>query len=156
MSPRVEPHEGGVLDTKTPYSVKRDVHGLVVAVFHARASARELQLTVHPSRAVLKHEIHELLVTNDQQAGRNRTVNQVAYIGCVEMTVGGMILAHDRVEIAGKEVGRVVGFDETHSPNHMNIVLRTTGQLLTGQELGVKIGDGISFAMGSEPANLFD
>ena len=148
MNQKLEPHAGGVLDTDYPYAEKRPVEGVLVCVLDARAPRRNLDLTVHPSRAVLRGEIHELLLTDDPEAAPSRIVPNIAYGGCVEVTGGGMILIHDRVLINGDDIGEVVGFDETHMPNHMNIAVRAAGRLATGSELGLRINQPVRFVMG--------
>lgn len=148
MTARVEPHAGGVLDNDFPYTDKRTVEGHLVCVLGARADDRGLELTVHPSRAVLCHEIHEILMVEDPEAAPTRTVRRVAYAGCVEIARGGMILIHDRVVVAGRDIGTVVGFDETHLPNHMNIAVLASGELRNGEELELEIDDSVSFVMG--------
>ncbi|HCG01654.1 MAG TPA: hypothetical protein DEV93_14040 [Chloroflexi bacterium] len=154
--PRVEPHDGGILDTKAPYYAKRPVPGVVVAVLDARAKARRLELTVHPSRAILKGEVHELLATDEAEARRNAIVNRVSYLACVEITKSGMVLIHDRVVVKGRTLGHVIGFDETHAPNHANIVIRIAGEFRTGRELGLELEDEVSFEMEAGPVNIFD
>ncbi|MBJ7600533.1 MAG: hypothetical protein DLM67_26735 [Candidatus Nephthysia bennettiae] len=148
MTARIEPHAGGVLDNDYPYTDKRTVEGHLVCVLGARADDRRLELTVHPSRAVRCHEIHEVLMVEDPEAAPTRTVGRVAYAGCVEIARGGMILIHDRVVVAGRDIGTVVGFDETHLPNHMNIAVLAAGELRNGEELGLEINDSVSFVMG--------
>jgi hypothetical protein len=148
MTAPIEPHAGGILDNDYPYADKRTVEGHLVCVLGARADHRNLELTVHPSRAVLRHEIHELLMVEDAEAAPRRTVDRVAYAGCIEIARGGMILIHDRLVVEGRDIGTVVGFDETHLPNHMNIVVRAAGELRNGEELGLRINDSVSFVMG--------
>src|SRR5262249_12040626 len=137
---RVEPHLGGVLDTKAPYFAKRPVAAEVVAVLHAHATARRLELTVHPSRAVCAGEVHEIFATDEPAKGPNSTVNRVGYIACVAIRQPGMILMKDAVLLEGEVVGTVIGFDETHLPNHLNIVIQTPS-LQTGRDMGARLGD---------------
>jgi hypothetical protein len=148
MTGRIEPHAGGVLDNDYPYTDKRTVEGHLVCVLGARADNRGLELTVHPSRAVLCNEIHEILMVEDPEAAPTRTVRSVAYAGCVEIARGGMVLIHDRVVVEGHDIGTVVGFDETHLPNHMNIAVLAAGELRNGEELGLQVNDSVSFVMG--------
>jgi Family of unknown function (DUF6917) len=149
LSARRDPHEGGVLDTDYPYAAKRSVEGVLVCVLDARAPMRNLELTVHPSRALLRGEIHELLLTDDPLARPGQIVPNIAYGGCVEITTGGMVLVHDRLIIDGRDLGEIVGFDETHLPNHMNIAVRADGSLLTGAELGLQLEMPVRFDMGA-------
>jgi hypothetical protein len=140
-----EPHAGGILD-KYPYADKRDVVGRVVCILDARSENRGMELSIHPSRAVPKGEIHELVVSDDPQAKPGQLVDRVAYIGFFEVEGGGIILVNDRVTVEGQEVGQVGGFDFTHAPNHLNILIRTATPM-TGSELGLKLGGRVVFSM---------
>jgi uncharacterized protein YuzE len=140
-----EPHAGGILD-KYPYTDKSDVVGRVVCILDARAENRGMELSIHPSRAVPKGEIHELVTTDDPQARPGKVVDRVAYISFFEVEKGGIILVNDQVTVEGQEVGQVVGFDFTHAPNHLNILIRTATPM-TGPELGLKLGGRVVFSM---------
>lgn len=153
MGSRVEPHLGGVLDTKAPYFAKQSVTTEIVAVLHAHAVARRLELTLHPSRAVCAGEVHELFATDEEGKGLNATVDRVGYIACVAVKRPGMILVKDSVRLNGRVVGTVIGFDETHLPNHMNIVMYAPS-LQTGRDIGAELGDEVSFEMGPYPVEI--
>jgi len=142
----VDPHQEGVLDSDFPYVSKRVVRGRVVCVLDARSQRRGMQLELHPSRAVRAGEIHELALTDDPAAGPGARVDRVAYVGFVEMERGGVILVGDRVSVGGRELGRVVGFDYTHFPNHMSILVRGP-QWKSGQELGIAVETAVIFAL---------
>ena len=45
----------------------------------------------------------------------------------------------DKVMVEGQIIGEVCGFDETHMPNHINIILRTD-ERKTGFELNIAVG----------------
>jgi uncharacterized protein YuzE len=105
-----------------------------------------MELSIHPSRAVPKGEIHELVATDDPQAKPGKVVDRVAYIGFFEVEEGGIILVNDRVTVEGQEIGQVVGFDFTHAPNHLNILIRAATPM-TGPELGLKLGGRVVFSM---------
>jgi hypothetical protein len=145
----LDPHAVKVLDRDYPYVAKSPVVGRVNCILHTRSSKRQMQLTVHPSRAVLKNEIHELVLT-DEDAKMGQEVNRVAYLGFFEVLEGGMILVGDRVELDGRELGTVTGFDLTHFPNHINLCIRVSDTLRTGQELGCPVGARISFTFNEQ------
>lgn len=140
-----EPHAGGILD-KYPYADKSDVVGRVVCILDARSENRGMELSIHPSQAVLKGQIHELVATDDPYAEPGQVVDRVAYIGFFELEEGGIILFNDRVVVEGQEVGQVAGFDFTHAPNHLNILVRAATPM-TGLEIGLKLGDQVVFSM---------
>ena len=50
----------------------------------------------------------------------------------------------DNVTVAGRLIGQIAGFDETHLPNHLNIVVKA-GKSVTGREIGLNPGDAIQF-----------
>jgi hypothetical protein len=138
-----EPHGSGILD-KYPYAAKTDVVGRLVCILDARSEERGMQLTIHPSRAACQGEIHELAITDDPQAGPNYTLNRVAYLAFFAVEQGGIVLAGDRVLVGEVELGSVVGFDLTHFPNHMNLLISAT-ERKTGLELGLSLGDVVTF-----------
>jgi uncharacterized protein YuzE len=140
-----EPHAGGILN-KYPYADKSDVMGRVVCILDARSENRGMELSIHPSRAVPKGEIHELVATDDPQAKPGKVVDRVAYIGFFEVEEGGIILVNDQVIVEGQKIGQVVGFDFTHAPNHLNILIRTATPM-TGLELGLKLDGRVVFSM---------
>jgi len=138
-----EPHGSGILD-KYPYAAKSDVVGRFVCILDARSEERGMELTIHPSRAVCQGEIHELALTDDPNAAPDYTLNRVAYLAffCVEQ--GGIVLVGDSVLVGDVELGKVVGFDVTHFPNHMNLVIGAK-QRKTGPELGLNLDDFVTF-----------
>ena len=122
-----------------PYVNKRDVLGRVVAVLRGVTDQRGLELAAHRSRAMPAGEIHELMLT-DEAAALGSTVQRVALLAFFEVSQGGIVLAGDQAEVGGHALGLVVGFNETHMPNHLNVCLQSN-QLVDGETLGVEIGD---------------
>jgi hypothetical protein len=138
-----EPHGSGILD-KYPYAAKSDVAGRLVCILDARSEQRGMELTIHPSRAVCQGEIHELAITDDPHAEPNYTLNRVAYLAFFTVEQGGIVLVGDRVLVGEVELGRVVGFDLTHFPNHMNLLIGAR-QRKTGLEMRLNLGDVVTF-----------
>jgi hypothetical protein len=116
------------------------VAGRIVAVLAGRMEDRELSLIGPMSRALLKDDIHELIVTDERDAAPGSKVNKIAYLCFFEVSRGGILLVGDRVRIGQKEVGEVIGFDETHMPNHSNIILRARVRR-SGKALRLRLGD---------------
>lgn len=139
-----EPHGSGILD-KYPYAAKSDVVGRVVCVLDARSDERGMELIIHPSRALCQNEIHELAITDQDGAAPGLTVDSVAYLAFLAIEQGGIVLQGDTVTAGGKTLGKVVGFDETHFPNHLNILIHA-GVRRTGLEAGLTLGDAVSFS----------
>lgn len=142
----IDPHQERVLDTDNPYVSKRAVRAQVVCVLHARSERRGMQLESHPSRAIPAGEIHELALSDDPAAAPGARVDRVAYAGFIEVVQGGVILVGDRVILGGRALGRVAGFDCTHFPNHMNILVYSP-QLQTGKELELALEAPVLFEL---------
>ncbi|MFZ5687810.1 MAG: DUF6917 domain-containing protein [Bacillota bacterium] len=137
MSSSLDPYHQGMFQ-ENPYKAKMDVIGRLVVVLDGRLEGRGLQLIRPISRALCRHEIHELIITNERK-GPGQQVNRIAYLGFMEILQGGVLVAGDRLYVDGRLVGEVVGFDETHMPNHWNIVLSGT-ELRSGKEMGLSLG----------------
>ncbi|NPV86100.1 MAG: hypothetical protein HPY45_08840 [Anaerolineae bacterium] len=142
MSP--DPYVDKLLDQDLPCKDKLPVRAKVSCVLHARSAARGLELCPFPSRAVLKHEIHELILTTED-AAPGKTVNNISYLCFFELLQSGMLWVGDRVEVNGKLIGYLAGYDFSHLPNHMNMIVQVKGDLRTGYELGLKPDDEIVF-----------
>jgi len=56
--------------------------------------------------------------------------------------MGGIVAVGDKVQIERKFVGEIAGFDQTHLPNHQNIVMKAK-EIRSGVELGMRLGDRI-------------
>jgi hypothetical protein len=140
-----DPYINNLLDQELPCKEKPDLVGKIVCVLHARAENRGLQLCPFPSRAVLKHEVHELIVTAEETARPGAVVNQIAYTAFFEVLESGMLWAGDRLLINGLPAGYLVGYDFAHMPNHMNIIVQAGAPLKTGYEAGLHPGDEIRF-----------
>lgn len=130
-----------------PYHDKSYVEGQLVVVLSGRLDNRGLDLITPISRCVCKHEIHELIFT-DEQAGPGEKVERIAYLGFFEVQTGGVLLAGDQLELDGELMGTVAGFDQTHMPNHLNIVINTK-RLNSGKDLGLGLGKKIKFKLSS-------
>jgi hypothetical protein len=140
-----DPYKDKLLDQRMPCYKKTLIVGRVNCVLHARAENRALELIPFPSRAVLKNEIHELILTTEMGASPTKTVNKIAYLAFFEILEGGILWAGDRVDVNGSSIGYLAGYDLTHFPNHMNLVIKVDDPLRTGLEMGVDIGAPVVF-----------
>ncbi len=119
-------------------SEKKPVVFSVSAVMGHRRNDRNLVLSKWKSRCVKAGEIHEILSAADFSGDSSQVLNNFAYLGFFEVLTGGVLEVGDN--IAGKSVsGEIIGFDEAHMPNHLNILLRCKGDK-TGEELGLVLG----------------
>ena len=96
--------------------------GRLVAVLRPSRIDRGLQLMKERSRCIRAGDIHELILTDESQAAPGMRVDRVAYLGFAEFSEGGVIVAGDVLTIDDDVVGSVAGYDETHMPNHLNII----------------------------------
>ena len=99
---------------------------------------RGLQLIPSYTRALLKNEIQELIITDEKKAGPRKKVNNISYLGFVRIEEGGIVAVGDKAYLEGIIIGEVAGFDETHMPNHWNIVIKSSKKA-TGIELNAPI-----------------
>ena len=106
------------------YGDRRPVEGMIVAILHVSFKDRGLKLIDTKSRAVIKHEIHELMITDEKAAAPGGGANRVTAVAFFEVTSGGIIVTGDDVTISGEKIGELVGYDMNHMPNHMNILIR--------------------------------
>lgn len=138
-----DPYASGKLKGNT-YAAKTDVVGPLVVVLQGHMADRGLQLIAPVSRAVKRHEVHELIITDEAGAGPGKRVDNIAYLGFFTVEQSGVIVAGDNVYLDKKQIGRLAGFDDTHMPNHQNIVLYAANKL-SGVEQGAQLGMTVRF-----------
>lgn len=131
------------LTNRTFFAGKTPMRGKVVVVLRGTLENRGLSLIAPISRAFPAGSIIELIGTDEQEAGPGVSVQRIAYIAFVELHDGGVLLAGDRVLINDTEVGTIVGFDDTHMPNHQNTILRVEKRI-PGDALGLRPGDPVA------------
>jgi len=149
-----DPYINRLLDADLPCKAKPPVKAFVNTVLHARADKRGLELCPFPSRAVVKNEIHELIITAEN-AKPGGTVDKIAYLCFFEVLNSGMLWVGDILEINGKPIGYLAGYDFAHMPNHMNIIIQVQEPLKTGFELDLKPGDELQFVFVEGKRDLF-
>lgn len=138
-----DPYKSGMFK-ENPYFAKSDVTGKLAVVLQGKYEARGLSLITPISRCVSTHQVHELIATDEDAAKPGATVNRIAYLGFVEIEQGGVIIAGDELLYNGEPIGHIAGFDETHMPNHQNIVVRCAARV-TGADRGFAVGGKITF-----------
>ncbi len=127
--------------TPSVYGDKRPVEGAVVALLHVKFEDRGLEFIQTKSRTVKLNEIHELMITDEQDAAPGGGASRVRAIAFFEITKSGLIVVGDEVTIEGKKLGTLAGYDVTHMPNHINVVVKTE----TLDEPVLRVGDKVSF-----------
>lgn len=126
--------------TPSVYGNRRPVEGETVALLHIAFEDRRLKLIETKSRAVKRYEIHELMIT-DEDAAPGGGADRVRAIGFFEITESGLIVVGDEVWIEDRLLGKLAGYDQTHMPNHLNIVVKAESL----DEPVLRVGDKIRF-----------
>ena len=103
---------------------KNDVASRLVAIYEVILEDRGYVLITPRTRAVLTNEIHELIITDEMEASPDKIVNHVAVLGFMEVKKGGIIAVGDTVSVKNETLGEIAGFDLTHMPNHLNIIVK--------------------------------
>lgn len=97
------------------------------------------------SRAVLRSEIHEI-ITTAETGGPGETVNDVSYVAFFEVSRGGILRVGDVVRIGDRVIGALAGFDVTHHPNHLNLVVRAVAAR-SGKDLAIPLEAKVRFSL---------
>jgi hypothetical protein len=63
----------------------------------------------------------------------------------MEAGEAGLLLSGDTVTIDRIEIGTLIGFNETHMPNHLNVVI-SADERNTGKALELKLDGVVSFS----------
>lgn len=139
-----DPYARGMF-SQNPYAQKTDVGGKLVVLLRGKYPDRGLNLIKPISRTLNAGEVHELIVTAEDAKPGN-TVGSIAYIGFFVVQESGVIVRGDELKVGDKVIGQLAGFDETHMPNHLNIVIH--GQEMDGEERGLALGERVVFRQG--------
>jgi hypothetical protein len=129
---------------------KRALTARVVKVLVHHRRERGMSLEPHASRCVRAGDVHELVTTDHVETASGARIDRVAFLGFAEFDHGGVIDRGDRLRIADRDVGTVLGFDACHSPNHYNILIHTETPL-SGGDLGLRPEEELTFAQPPEP-----
>ena len=120
-----EPPYDPNLITPSVYGDRRPVIGKIVALLHITFEDRNLELISSRSRGLRMNEVHELMITDEEDAGPGGGADRVSAIAFFEVLEGGLAVVGDKFAIAGRVLGRVAGYDMTHMPNHMNVLVKS-------------------------------
>lgn len=122
---------------------KPPVAASLCSVHGTRRTNRGIRPILQKTRVVERGEVHEIIVV-DEDASDDKPIEQTAYIGFAEFLSGGLLKCGDKVYINNKYLGYLTGFDDTHMPNHLNILIRRN-QRVTGVEIDCKFCDLVLF-----------
>ena len=114
-----------------------------VAVMAMQIANRGMIASQFHTRCVQQGEVHELVCLYEDNQGRI-DLNDAWYLGFIEFCQSCVLAKGMRVEINGECVGRLVAFDMTHAPNHLNILLAHPSPR-TGREKNIQIGENAIF-----------
>lgn len=134
------PYDPGLI-TPRVYGERRPVKGDVVALLHITFKKRGLRLIEARSRALLLNEIHEMMITDEEEAAPGGGAHRVSAIAFFEIKRGGVAVVGDEVSIGGIVLGELAGFDLTHMPNHINVLVKTKSL----KAPSINVGDAVVF-----------
>lgn len=127
-----------------PIFPRRETSGSIVTILRTSRDDRGLKLLRERTRCIRRFDIHELIVTDEGDPKPAGVVDHIGYLAFVEFEIGGVIAIGDIVSIDESPIGHIAGFDETHLPNHMNIVLQSQDRT-AGLARGLKLGQVVRF-----------
>ena len=119
------------------FSQKRVIRGSWSAIMTLERSDRGMILTPFRTRCLRTGDIHEFVLCGDG-LNPNEPIDRVSYLGFGEILTGGVAEIGDGFYVDGKLLGTLIGFDETHAPNHYNILI-ASNRLLPGSTLGLQV-----------------
>ncbi|PIN85098.1 MAG: hypothetical protein COV47_03925 [Candidatus Diapherotrites archaeon CG11_big_fil_rev_8_21_14_0_20_37_9] len=121
-------------------SKKINLKAVVSAVMGHKRNDRAMEMSEWKTRCIKAGDIHELLVSTEYTGNHNETLNSFVYLGFFDFKKGGVIEIGDQVTTtSGALIAEIIGFDDTHLPNHINIVAKSKDNK-TGEEFGLKPG----------------
>lgn len=121
---------------------KRDVRTNVVRLLFHETLHRGMRLAPAGSACVRAGDIHELVVTRDDVDDAEALIDHIAYVGFLEFTDPAMLTRGDTFWYGEELLGWFAGYDESHLPNHLNLILHGP-RLVTAEDLDLRPGDTI-------------
>lgn len=138
------------LGPKPVLASKIPVHARIVAVMDGHFADRGLELIVQRTRAVSAGMVHELIGSDEPGIAAGSVVNRISYLGFVEMLNAGVLSMGDELRVGEVLVGHLAGFDYTHMPNHMNIVI-SVPRALSGTDRQFELDQPVIFLAANAP-----
>lgn len=110
----------------------------ILAVMDHERKDRIFKIEDYQTRCVKKHEMHELIIVDNALKGEG-----AHYIGFIEILSSGVICKGMNIKFGNKYIGKIIGFDYRHMPNHINIIIESENKK-TGIRMGLStLDDGI-------------
>lgn len=119
------------------FSQKRTIQGSWSAIMNLERSDRGMIVTPFRTRCLLTGEIHEFILC-EKGLNPDEPIDRVSYLGFGEILTGGVAEVGDEFYVDDTLLGALIGFDETHAPNHYNILI-ASDRLLPGSTLGLQV-----------------
>lgn len=142
-----------------PYTTNQDslinkppIVARLCSIHDTRRANRGIVPILQKTRCVCAGSVHELIVYV-QANPESGVIDETGYIGFAEFLTGGVLRCGDKVYRNAEYLGELAGFDETHMPNHLNILLRCT-QMATGVDLNCQFADLVTFIDGKYGESL--
>ena len=123
---------------------KLPLKGHFIKLLDEKIMSSGMTLISEMSRCVKKNDIHKIVTTNQKNLSAGNRVDNVGFLGFAEFSNPGVIEVGDVVNIKNLVIGKVIGFDNCHYPNHYNILIQTS-DLLTSSEINLAVEHSISF-----------
>lgn len=111
-----------------------------VAVMDHSRYDRAIRPAGWDTRCISAGQVHEFINVGP---GPQFPVDHVEYFGFAAFEVSGVLAVGDALIGDDGVLGRIVGFDETHMPNHYNILVECK-ELLNGRALSLIAGESIA------------
>lgn len=124
---------------------KRSVRGKFVKLLSHTDDARNMHLIEFETRCVRRSELHEIVTTDRRGLGPGDVVDHIGFLGFAEFEVGGVVERGDVVAVDDQELGTVAGFDDSHFPNHYNVIIEAA-EFSSAGDLGLSVGSSITFS----------
>lgn len=110
-----------------------------IAVLEHHRADRGLQANKFITRCFQSGEIHEFLLVESLYASRDEVVHDVYYLGFGKFETPCVLRIGDELALPGNCNATLFGFDDTHMPNHQNIIF-AINKPSTGFSLGLLVG----------------
>lgn len=112
----------------------------VIAVLSNEVTNRNLKLIRNPSRAFVKSTVVEFLITSMENK-EEEIIQDISYLCFAEILESGLLVKGDKM-IVKEQSGYIIGFNEDHAPNHINVLISLDAPM-PGRRLGLEPGDPI-------------
>ncbi len=113
----------------------------VMCVLSNTLKNRNLKIIHAPSRAICEKNVIEIIAT-DIHYINSKIIKDASYLCFAECLSTAILFKGDRISLENKFKGIIIGFNEDHSPNHLNVVVGIEKEK-TGKCLKVELGDKI-------------